>query len=68
MPNGETNGATAPTNGASSKRKRSIGEAGFDESLNLVKKRGKVYEPPGKSDDLVVVEDTGNGAILIDDD
>ena len=65
---GETNGTAVPISKASFKRKRSVGEADFDESQDLVKKRGKVHQPPDKNNDLVVVEDTGNGAIFIDDD
>ena len=66
--NGESNGTASVAKNASFKRKRSIGEAELDEAQDLFKKRGKVYEAPTKDNDLVVVEDIGNGAILIDDD
>ena len=68
LQDGETNGTAAPIKKASFKRKRSVEEADFDMSEDLVKKRGKVHQPPDKNNDLVVVEDTGNGAIFIDDD
>ncbi|MCJ1256939.1 E1 ubiquitin-activating protein uba2 [Lignoscripta atroalba] len=66
LPNGFTDAKTAHTNGTGTKRKRDADEAGLDE--DLISKRGKVHELPPKKDDPVVLNDTGNGAIVIDDD
>ena len=68
LPNGHGNGIAALSNGASSKRKRSTGEAGLEGITDQIKKRGKVYEKPSKDEDLIYVEDTGDGAIVIEDD
>ncbi|KAL9120327.1 MAG: hypothetical protein Q9187_003118 [Circinaria calcarea] len=68
LPNGNWNGTVALSNGANSKRKRSTGEAGLGDVTDQIKKRGKVYEKPSKDEDLIHVEDTGDGAIVIEDD
>jgi len=62
---GGTNGASA-TNGTSTKRKRSVDEAEIEQLE--IKKRGKVREASSKDDNLVVLDDAGDGAIVIDDD
>lgn len=66
--NGDSYGIAASSTVASSKRKRSTGEAGLEEDTDQVNKRGKVYEKPSKDEELIHVEDTGNGAIVIEDD
>ena len=66
--NGETNSNLHPTNGTGSKRKRSVEEAELNDDLDQIAKRGKVYEKPNPDGNSVIVEDDGNGAILINDD
>lgn len=58
-----TNGAT--TEMAIGKRKREADEASLEEELT--KKRGKVAEANALDDNVVLVDDSTNGAILIDD-
>ncbi|KAI9836434.1 MAG: hypothetical protein M1819_001465 [Sarea resinae] len=56
----------------SGKRKRDADDAKLDDDIEQVKKRGRVIaEEPAKttdSDELILVDDAGDGAILIDDD
>ena len=60
-PNGLANGTA---NGAT---KRKATDADIDE--DIIRKRGKVMEEPEKKDDdLVVLDDSNEGAIVIDDD
>lgn len=65
-PNGAANGA-ASTNGISTKRKRSADDASIDQQEH-VSKRGKVKEAPSNRDDLVILDDASDGAIVLDDD
>lgn len=59
--NGITNGTT---NGAA---KRKADDAGLEDEIT--RKKGKVMEEPQKNgDDIVVLDDTNDGAIIIDDD
>lgn len=66
----EINGhAVAVTNGVNGKRKRSVTEADLED--DLVRKRGKVAEQSSvaaQNGDIIVLDDSTNGAILIDDD
>ncbi|OCL14106.1 ubiquitin-activating enzyme E1 3 [Glonium stellatum] len=66
----ETNGhAVAVTNGVNGKRKRDAAEADLED--DLVRKRGKVAEQSSiaaQNGDVIVLDDSTNGAILIDDD
>lgn len=66
LPNGAVNGA-ASTNGSGTKRKRSADEASINQ-LEQISKRGKVKETSSNGDDLVVLDDAGDGAIVLDDD
>ncbi|KAF1972921.1 hypothetical protein BU23DRAFT_554763 [Bimuria novae-zelandiae CBS 107.79] len=59
--NGLTNGVT---NGATNGLKRTADQAGLEDEL--VKKKGKVAAKP--DNDIVVIDDTNDGIILIDDD
>lgn len=61
--NGEVNGAPVH-NGLVGKRKRDADEAELDDQ-EQIKKRGKI-QVPANNDDLVVLDDSSNGAILID--
>ena len=55
----------APTqNGVVGKRKRDADEANLEDQ-HEVKKRNKV-QPATTHDDLIVLDDSGNGAIVID--
>ncbi|KAF2637900.1 ubiquitin-activating enzyme E1 3 [Massarina eburnea CBS 473.64] len=56
--NGAANGATNGT------RKRTADEAGLEDEL--IKKKGKVAAKPDE-DDIVLIEDSNEGAIVIDD-
>lgn len=60
-----TNGATMTlvTNGS---LKRSADEAGLEDEL--IKKKGKVAAIPNDKDGPIEIEDSGDGAIVIDDD
>lgn len=66
----ETNGhAVVVTNGVNGKRKRGATEADLED--DLVRKRGKVSEQSSfaaQNGDIIVLDDSTNGAILIDDD
>ena len=66
----ETNGqAVVVTNGVNGKRKRGATEADLED--DLVRKRGKVAEQSSvaaQNGDIIVLDDSTNGAILIDDD
>lgn len=69
--NASTNGtalaASSLTNGTTNGSKRTANEAGLDE--DIVRKKGKVFEVPKKDDDdLIVLDDVNEGAIVIDDD
>ncbi|KAA6406708.1 MAG: ubiquitin-activating enzyme E1 3 [Lasallia pustulata] len=66
LPNGAVNGA-ASANGSGTKRKRSADEASINQ-LEQISKRGKVKETSSNGDDLVVLDDAGDGAIVLDDD
>lgn len=56
----------AVTNGISGKRKRGVDD--LDPEDEQVRKRGKVFEEPSKGTaDLIALDDSGNGAIVIDD-
>lgn len=75
--NSDANGPAVSANGTSSKRKRSPEDSAYDQGQILKRKReeerdeaqqpnlkrGKVANP----DDLVVLDDSHNGAIVIDD-
>lgn len=67
-------GASNGVNGAGSKRKRDASDMEADIEAELARKRGKVMEEAPKkptkpaSDDVTVIDDTGNGSIVIDDD
>ena len=66
LSNGLTNGTTH-VNGSGTKRKRDADDAGINQ--DPIAKRGKVHEEATKYDsDPVFLEDSGNGAIVIDDD
>ena len=60
-----TNGANG-TNGLTNGGKRKRDDEADLEAIN-VKKRGKVAADPTQNDDIVLVDDTADGAILIDD-
>ena len=62
----ETNGVTKPSNGILSKRKRSIGEVDIDTVESV--KRSKVHAPCNAHDEVILVDDRRDGAIVIDDD
>lgn len=64
--NGSVNGA-ASTNGVGTKRKRSADEDSIDQQ-EQISKRGKVKEVDTNGNDLVVLDDAGDGAIVLDDD
>lgn len=66
LPNGAVNGG-ASTNGAGPKRKRSADEASIEQQ-DQISKRGKVKETSSRGDDLVVLDDAGDGAIVLEDD
>lgn len=61
----ETPTAGASLNGTGSKRKRSLDE--IEDEHDRTKKRGKVQKNL-TNDELVIVEDSSNGAIVIEDD
>lgn len=65
LTNGTTNGSTnGITNGAT---KRKADDADLEDEV--VRKKGKVMEEPQKnSDDIVILDDANDGAIVIDDD
>ena len=78
IPNGNTNGSTAAVNGTTSKRKRSPDDSSYDQEQLL--KRRREEEPrqnqqqtaslkhgKAETDVLIVLDDSHNGAILIDD-
>ncbi|KAI4123719.1 MAG: hypothetical protein LQ347_006047 [Umbilicaria vellea] len=65
-PNGAAKGA-ASANGISTKRKRSADDASIDQQ-EQVSKRGKVKEASANGDDLVILDDASDGAIVLDDD
>lgn len=58
--NGRANGVT---NGATNGLKRTADEAGLED--DLIRKKGKVFEK--SDDDILVVDDSNDGIILIDD-
>lgn len=64
--NGAVNGAHS-TNGTSTKRKRSADDASIDQQEQS-SKRGKVKEASANGDDLITLDDAGDGAIILDDD
>lgn len=54
------------TNGISGKRKRGVDDVDPDDEQ--LRKRGKVFEEPFKGTaDMIALDDSGNGAIIIDD-
>ncbi|KAF2088735.1 ThiF family protein [Saccharata proteae CBS 121410] len=62
-----TNGHdNAATNGVGEKRKRDAAAAELEDEQ--IRKRGKVAEEPAGKDDIIVLDDSTAGAILIDDD
>ncbi|MCJ1251748.1 E1 ubiquitin-activating protein uba2 [Trapelia coarctata] len=63
-----TNGTAADGNGTAfpSKRKRSISEVDVDQVKNA--KRSKVHAAATTDDEVILVGDRSNGAIIIDDD
>lgn len=63
--NGVSNGVNG-INGATSKRKRSADDSEPDQPM--ASKKGKIQGLPSKNNDTVVLDDSGNGAIMIDDD
>jgi len=73
--NGNVDSSAAPFNGVSMKRKRSPGDSTYDQEQLLKRKREEhpsEAEPTMKrgkadTDDLVIVDDSHDGAILIDD-
>jgi len=54
------------TNGTSRKLKRSADDAGLEDLTS--RKRGKMPSQPGPDDDLIILDDTSGGAIIIEDD
>jgi ubiquitin-like 1-activating enzyme E1 B len=58
-----TNGTT---NGDSGKRKRTVSIAGLEEGPAA--KKGKMPEQANGTNDLVILDDTSNGIIILDDD
>lgn len=64
MANGVANGHQILTNAAAATRKRDADAA--DLAIHPATKRGKATEAPTDRDD-VLVDDSGNGAIMIDD-
>lgn len=62
----ESNGFTRSSNGPLSKRKRSIGDDDVDHAETV--KRSKLYAPSAANDEVILVADSSNGAIVIDDD
>lgn len=75
VPNGNADSLGASSNGVGMKRKRSPEESTHDQEQLLKRKREEhpsEVEPTIKrgkvdTDDLVIVDDSHNGAILIDD-
>jgi ubiquitin-like 1-activating enzyme E1 B len=73
-PAADTNGHTHPvangvTNGVTNgKRKRDLDDVEPGVESENMKKRGKVATAPASKDDIVVVDDAADGAIVIDDD
>ncbi|KAL8831600.1 MAG: hypothetical protein Q9191_000780 [Dirinaria sp. TL-2023a] len=73
--NGEVNGSTMPLNGTAAKRKRSPDDSSYDQEQLLKRKREAELEteqPSSKSgtnkaEDTINLDDTHNGAIVIDD-
>lgn len=61
----ELSTAAASLNGTGSKRKRSLEEIEDEQDRNM--KRGKVEKNP-TNDELVIIDDSSNGAIVIQDD
>ena len=59
------NGVSNGVNGATAKRKRHADDAELDQAT--ASKRGKMQGMPSKTDDIVVLDDSDNGAIMIDD-
>lgn len=57
--------AVTTLNGTGSKRKRSLDEVEDEQDRNM--KRGKVQKNVS-NDELVIVDDSSNGAIIIEDD
>jgi len=62
----EANGTTQSSNGPLSKRKRSLGDGDVDQAETV--KRSKVHAPSTADDEVILVDDRSNGAIIIDDD
>lgn len=75
LPNGKANGSTTSLNGTSAKRKRSPEDSVYDQEQTLKRKREDNTEallPTSKrgktvKDDAIILDDSHNGAILIDD-
>lgn len=75
VPNGNADSHGAPSNGVTTKRKRSPEDSTHDQEQLLKRKREERpsgSEPNSKrgkaeTDDLIIVDDSHNGAILIDD-
>lgn len=73
--NGEVNGSTMPLNGTAAKRKRSPDDSSYDQEQLLKRKREAELEneqPSSKSgtnkpEDTIILDDSHNGAIVIDD-
>lgn len=62
----ETNDTTQSSNGPLSKRKRSRGDDDVDQADTV--KRSKVHASPTADNEVILVDDRSNGAIVIDDD
>lgn len=77
-PIAQTNGTPALTNGSGSKRKRSPEDSVLDQELLLKRKRcdkgsidlstPKKKGKMAKEDEMIVLDDSNGGAIVIDDD
>lgn len=75
IPNGEANGSAMPLNGIAAKRKRSLDDSFYDQEQLVKRKRETDSETkqlsPGngtaKAEDAIVLDDSSNGAIVIDD-
>ena len=61
-----TNGVKVADQSIGVKRKRSADQLDFDH--DPIKKRGKVEETTSDESSLIFLDDSSNGAILIDDD
>ncbi|MCJ1230838.1 E1 ubiquitin-activating protein uba2 [Toensbergia leucococca] len=70
IPNGKESNGIAPPNGISGTRRKRSPDDEDHPDLPQSKKRTKDVPPPSSKDkdDLIVLDDSGNGAIVIEDD